>query len=264
MNRTLPRAALAALLAAPLASPAEGAPPVADWTVAIAGNTATFTDRSGPAGDVVSHAWLFGDGTSSTATNPVHTYATAGNYTVKETVADAAGLQSSKSGVVSIAVWDDWFLIQNGGFETGSPTPWVLSTGVLCTVASCGGEAPHAGNGFAWLGGYGVVHSDSAAQTFNLPAQVTSAPLTFWLHVDTKETGTKPYDKLAVQLLNAAGAVVATLATYSNVNAAPGYVQKTFDLKPWAGQKLTLRFQSTEDASAATSFVIDDVMLRAH
>ena len=52
-----------------------------------------FTDASqgGPTG----WAWNFGDGASSNLTNPVHTYADAGNYTVTLTVTNSRGTDTS-------------------------------------------------------------------------------------------------------------------------------------------------------------------------
>lgn len=44
----------------------------------------TFTDQS--IGPITNWLWDFGDGTTSTAQNPVHTYSTLGNYTVSLTV----------------------------------------------------------------------------------------------------------------------------------------------------------------------------------
>ncbi|MCW2944153.1 MAG: hypothetical protein JWR24_870, partial [Actinoallomurus sp.] len=54
-----------------------------------------------------------------------------------------------------------------------------------------------------------------------------------------------------------------TLATYSNVNAASGYTNKTFDVSSFAGQTVTLSFSGTEDSALQTSFVIDDVAINA-
>lgn len=49
------------------------------FTVAVQGLTVTFTNNSSNA---VSYSWLFGDGNSSQAAAPVHTYAAPGTYTV--------------------------------------------------------------------------------------------------------------------------------------------------------------------------------------
>lgn len=52
----------------------------------------TFTDRSQNA---VSWLWDFGDGSTSTSANPVHSYMEAGTYTVTLTVANSAGVSAS-------------------------------------------------------------------------------------------------------------------------------------------------------------------------
>jgi PKD repeat protein len=60
--------------------------------------TVSFTDSS--SGSPSTYYWDFGDGASSTTKNPVHTYTTAGTYTVKQTVGKN-GQTSSKSQVIS-------------------------------------------------------------------------------------------------------------------------------------------------------------------
>ncbi|SFP12024.1 Glycosidase [Ruminobacter amylophilus] len=64
--------------------------PVAMFSYSAAQNVVTFTDASTDAdGDQLSYVWDFGDGQSSTAKNPQHTYeAKNASYTVKLTVND--------------------------------------------------------------------------------------------------------------------------------------------------------------------------------
>ena len=64
--------------------------PVAMFSYSAAQNVVTFTDGSTDAdGDQLSYVWDFGDGQSSTAKNPQHTYeAKNASYTVKLTVND--------------------------------------------------------------------------------------------------------------------------------------------------------------------------------
>ncbi|MDD4521736.1 MAG: PKD domain-containing protein [Methanosarcina sp.] len=59
-----------------------------------------FTDKS--TGTPTSWIWDFGDGTSSTEKNPVHTYSTAGTYTVNLTVSNENGT-SSKLAKINIS-----------------------------------------------------------------------------------------------------------------------------------------------------------------
>ncbi|WP_163511527.1 hydrolase [Fodinicola acaciae] len=147
----------------------------------------------------------------------------------------------------------------NPGFESGT-TAWTGTTGVIGQYGT--DEPAHAGTWSAWLDGYGSARTDTLSQSVTLPANCRST-LAFWLHIDTAETGTTAYDTLKVQLLNGSGAVLSTLATYSNVNAAGGYVQRTFDVSAYAGQTVTLRFTGTEGSIKQTSFVIDDTALTA-
>ena len=84
----------------------------------------------------------------------------------------------------------------------------------------------------------------------------------YYLHVDTNETTTSTaYDTLKVQVLNSSGTVLATLATYSNLNAATGYTVHTNSLAAYIGQTVTIKFTGAEDSSLQTSFVLDDVTL---
>ena len=78
--------------------------PVAAYSAStVSGNAplkVTFTDKS--TGSPTTWNWNFGDGTTkSTLQNPVHTYSTAGNYTVVFTASNAAG-SSTVTGLISI------------------------------------------------------------------------------------------------------------------------------------------------------------------
>ncbi|HSN18347.1 MAG TPA: pre-peptidase C-terminal domain-containing protein [Gammaproteobacteria bacterium] len=151
-------------------------------------------------------------------------------------------------------------LIGDPGFEGGSTNvaPWTISSGVVSNSAS---EPPHAGSWDAWMDGYGTTHTDTASQQVAVPSTLTTATLSFWLHIDTAETGSTAYDKLTVALYNTSGTLLKTLGTYSNVNAASGYQQHSFDVSAYQGQTVVVKFTGTEDSSLQTSFVLDDVNL---
>lgn len=149
-------------------------------------------------------------------------------------------------------------LIANPGFESGS-TSWSASSGVITTDS---GEAARTGSYKAWLSGYGSAHTDTLSQSVAVPSGCSAATFSFYLHIDTAETTTSTaYDTLKVQVLNSGGSVLATLATYSNLNAASGYAQRSFNLGAYAGQTVTLKFTGTEGSQLQTSFVIDDTAL---
>jgi hypothetical protein len=139
----------------------------------------------------------------------------------------------------------------NPGFESGAAS-WSATAGVITTDA---GEPAHAGSYKAWLDGYGTTHTDTLSQSVTIPAGC-KATLSFYLHIDSAETTTSTaYDKLTVK----AGST--TLATYSNLNKASGYVLRTFDVSSLAGQTVSISFSGTEDSSLQTSFVVDDTSL---
>ncbi|MDX1913268.1 MAG: PKD domain-containing protein [Saprospiraceae bacterium] len=63
--------------------------PTPNFTHTVNGATVTFTNTSSP--NSVSYLWNFGDGNTSTETNPVHTYADPGTYTVVLTATNDCG-----------------------------------------------------------------------------------------------------------------------------------------------------------------------------
>jgi subtilase family serine protease len=240
-------------------------PPVANFSFTTSGLTANFTDSSSdPDGTISSRSWNFGDGGTSTATSPSHTYAANGTYTVTLTVTDNGGAQNTKSAPVTVSSGGgggSTQLLGNTGFESGTASaPWTMSSGVANSdVAS---EPAHAGAWDAWMDGYGRAHTDTVSQTVAIPAGKTTATLQYYLHVDTAETTTSTaYDTLKVQVTNTSGTVLATLATWSNLNHANGYVVHTANMAPYIGQTVIVKFTGTEDTSLQTSFVLDDVTL---
>jgi len=149
----------------------------------------------------------------------------------------------------------------NPGFENGlaNPLPWIATGGVIDNDPI---EPSHTGSWKAWLNGWGVPHTDSAAQSVTIPATATRVTLTFWIHVSTSETTkTKIYDTLSVQVRNSAGAVLATPASYSILNAAAGYSQVSFDLTQYRGQTVQIFLLGVEDQGLRTSFLVDDFQL---
>ncbi|MBI2243116.1 MAG: hypothetical protein HYU55_03915 [Nocardioides sp.] len=150
-------------------------------------------------------------------------------------------------------------LIGNGGFETGSATPWTASPSVIDSRQSL--QPARTGSWKAWLNGFGYTNTETLSQTLTIPSGCTSASLNFYLHIDSAETLANPYDTVKLEVVSGAGTT--TLATWSNLDKAPGYQLRTFDLASYQGSSITLRFTGAEDYSLQTSFVVDDVTLTA-
>jgi len=173
-------------------------------------------------------------------------------------VTNASGTGTS-SGTFTVTGCGSTQLLGNPGFETGSASPWVASASVINNSTS---EPAHGGSWDAWLDGYGTTHTDTLYQQVAIPSGKTSATLTFYLHIDTAETTTTTaYDTLKVQIRNSSGTVLATLATYSNLNHNTGYSQKSFNLNSYIGQTIQVYLVGAEDSLDQTSFVVDDFAL---
>ena len=149
--------------------------------------------------------------------------------------------------------------VNNPGFESGNQG-WTATSGVITNVA---GEPAHAGQWKGWLGGYGSAHTDKLSQDVTLPASTAGISLELYLHVDTEEAGGAAYDRLRVRVRGGdqSGTLLKTLKTFSNVDAASGYVLQHFDLTPYKGQTVRISLEATEDSALQTSFVVDDVRI---
>lgn len=68
------------------------------------GQSLTFTNTSTSTGGFAGYYWTFGDGDTSTATSPVHTFVDTGTYTVKLAVVDTNGCRDTATYVGYIIV----------------------------------------------------------------------------------------------------------------------------------------------------------------
>ena len=120
------------------------------------------------------------------------------------------------------------------------------------------------GTGYTILGAANsVTHTEF--QQITIPAGCTKN-LTFWLNVTSNETTTTTqFDRFFVEVRNTSGTLLATLATFSNLNkgTAGVYVQRgPFSLASFAGQTVRIQFRATTDSSLTTTFRVDDVSVQ--
>jgi hypothetical protein len=260
----------------PVTTPGSGAdttPPTASITApangATVSNSVTITATASDNVGVVKME-LYIDGTLTTSNTNASSLSFSwntnsvanGSHSLVVKAYDAANnVGTSATVTVTVSNSAATQLLGNPGFENGStnPAPWSATSGVIDNST---GEAAHSGTWKAWLDGYGTTHTDTVSQTVTLPSTLTTASLSFWLHIDTSETTTTTaYDTLKVQITNSSGTVLATLATYSNLNHNTGFVQKSFDVSAYKGQTINVLLTGVEDSSLQTSFVVDDFAL---
>ena len=104
--------------------------PSAAFSYTVDGMTVNFSNESDADYDIVSYAWEFGDGASSSDENPIHTYAEEGTYSVTLTVTDAEGQTDSATEMVSISLASiDVEILSAVKLRTGSATVQLMVSG---------------------------------------------------------------------------------------------------------------------------------------
>ena len=255
------------------ATPNVSIPPAPTGLTATAGNgqvSLSWSASSGATSYNVKRATTNGGPYTTVATSTTTSYTNTGltngtTYYFVVSAVNSAGESgnSNQASATPSAGGGGQQLLVNPGFESGAVT-WVQTAGVIGQYGSSG-EPTHSGTWDAWLDGYGTSHTDSLYQTVTIPSTITTATLSFYLHIDTAETTTTTaYDTLKVQIRNSSNTVLATLATYSNLNHAAGYTQHSFDVSAYKGQTIRVYFLGVEDTSLQTSFVIDDTALNTN
>jgi hypothetical protein len=149
-------------------------------------------------------------------------------------------------------------LLASGGFEP-AVTGWTVSGAAHLST----GGVQHTGVGYAYLAKADAVTA-TLSQQISIPAD-RSPSLSFWVNVTSLDSSTVASDKMFVEVRSTAGALLATLATFSNLDrSASGAYELSggFGLGAYAGQTIRIQFRATTDAVNATAFRIDDVSVK--
>ena len=162
----------------------------ANPTTGLAPLTVSFSSAgTDSAGNAINHwNWSFGDGTTSTARNPSHTYTAGGIFFPALSAGNNVGGTAVGFGPAAVTATNApayLGLILNGGFETGDLTGWTLSGAayndidVFVDNGSQSGIGPYSGKYLAALGSVGSLNYLS--QT--LPTTAGAAYfLSFWFN----------------------------------------------------------------------------------
>jgi len=228
------------------------------------GATASFSVGASGGTPPYSYKWMRNDAPIAGATSATYSLTAQlsdngamFNAVVSDAASPPKSATSSKATLTVTAGGGGNELVTNGGFEDGT-TGWHGSTG---DIGSFSGQQAYEGTRYAWMGGNGFYAIETLTQSVSIPSNAASAMLTFALHIDTDETAHKIYDRLTVTVKSSSGAVLRTLATWSNLDAADGYQIRSFDLSAFKGRTVTLSFAMREDSGKQTSFVLDKVSL---
>jgi Zn-dependent metalloprotease len=149
-------------------------------------------------------------------------------------------------------------ILGNPGFEDGEG-PWVFTGEAERDTAN-----PRTGTYAALLSGNAKTLPGSIYQDVTIPADALSPTLSFWLYVSSTEPSTTTaYDRMEVQIVTPGGALLKTLAVFSNAGRATrGYTLKgEYKLDLYRGATIRLRFRESHNLNYPTTFRIDDVTI---
>jgi len=157
-------------------------------------------------------------------------------------------------------------LIINGGFESGtasSPTGWTVGGGAEAYLYP---SVAHSGSRFLFLGGI-ENEVDYAYQTIAIPSGAGSARLSFYYNITSNDDPDTPYDFFMATIRDTSGTVLSGVGDWSNADQDPGagnpyYHLVSFDLLAYAGQTIRVQFNSGNDSTLQTSFLVDDVSVQ--
>ena len=150
-------------------------------------------------------------------------------------------------------------MIVNGGFETGDLTGWSIVSphpmpGVVNAPAYLGAWAARVGASDTTTSFGGAAYS-SIQQTIALPANAITATLSFARYRYSGDASDLPY----VIVLNDANV---TYFVSEHVDD-PNWFTRQFDLTPYAGRNITVRFSVfNNDTGGSTGLLVDDVKLQ--
>jgi len=153
-------------------------------------------------------------------------------------------------------------LITNGDFESGS-LGWNQSASNIISSSSTWKAA--SGSYYAWLAGFNNAN-ENIYQRISIPTSASDIYLQYYYSISSTETATvTEYDRLFVYLSDpTSGDIVSVLNSYSNLQKSSYWNQsEAIDLSGYKGRTLNLVIGAINDATFYTTFLVDNIVLKA-
>jgi len=223
-------------------------------TDSASGQTLAYSATGLPAGLSINSATGLISGTPTTAATSSVTVTAADGTGASGAATFSWAISSAAAGCGAQQ------LIQNGGFQSGSISPWSASSGVLTNASSSHPSYPTSDAYLAWLDGYSEAHTDTLSQTVSIPSTCKTAVLSYWVEVSSTVTSpTKEAENtLVLDILNSSGTVVQTVPVATAANNGTSYVEYTTNVAAYIGDTITVKFVATEISGGDTAFYEDD------
>ena len=210
----------------PLSASATGSPSTgnAPLTVSFQGSA---TGGTAP----YSYSWAFGDGATSTAQNPSHTYSSAGTFTATLTVTDSSSPAKTATSQVTTTV----SAVGNPLAATASATPTSgqVPLSVAFTGTATGGTPAYS---YSWNFG------DGATSTAQNPSHTYSTAGTYTATLTVTDSSSPAKTATSTVTINAAPIAATVPGAPTGLTAAPGTGQVSLSWTPPAntgGENIT-------------------------
>jgi hypothetical protein len=154
-------------------------------------------------------------------------------------------------------------VLKNPGFESGRLYWTEYSSPLYQIITQDPSLAACYSNWYAGLGGDDNL-TQYIYQDVTIPSNATQAQLRFAYFIFTTEMDAGIYDTMNVEIRRPNdNTLLTTLVTLSNLDdtAFYYYLSDKYDLLPYKGQTIRLRFYTETDYALPTFFVVDDVVL---
>lgn len=211
--------------------------------------------------------------TAATLAFPAIATGDQGSYTVK--VSDDFGSITSSAATVTVVPMP----VANPGFEDGfAQTAWTATDGsnkaswkkMIGDSTATSRLAPRTGAYYLYLGNISGVGSDYAYQDIAIPADATSATLTYAWALRQGNTSVVVGDvTFKVEIRDTSDTVLATAKTAdaktdgATVSPAPWKPLESVDLLPYKGQTVRIYFTSITTKSGSYAYIgVDDVAVQ--